>query len=126
MDEEDLVELAPLAFMAMAAIVIFIARRMFGNRAVDAERVRMTGGPDEYDVVVVKGATGRRYVAIEYIVPGDDDRPDKDMQVLLTSAEAAKLASHLRVASQRRGTLTMARVAARRAAQTASSAARRQ
>jgi hypothetical protein len=68
--------------------------------------------------VVVAGPRNRRYIALEYVI-SNDDGPDRDIQLVFTSAEAAKLAQHLRVASQHKGSLTMARVAARRAAQAA-------
>jgi hypothetical protein len=116
MDSEDLFEAVMYGLFLAAIAITYLMKLKYRGRVIDVGRLMNAGSAAGIDVVVVDGPRNRRFVALEYTIPGDDESPDRDIQLVFTSAEAAKLAHHLRVASQRKGSLTFARVAARRAA----------
>ena len=109
MDDLEWLELA----FGVAFLVVWGALRLRnGRRVVDARTVRTLGTYGEFEVSLISSPGGRRYVGIGYEVVDDDTT--REIQVLLTSANARRLAEMLEVAVAPGRTLLQARVAARR------------
>jgi hypothetical protein len=106
---DDWLELA----VGLSFLVVFgVLRLRNRGRVVDARTVRTLGTYGEFEVSLISSPGGRRYVGIGYEVVDDDTT--REIQVLLTSASARRLAEMLEVAVAPGRTLLQARVAARR------------
>ena len=108
----DDLEWLEVAFFVVFLVVWGVLRLKNRGRVVDARTVRSLGTHGEFEVSLISSPGGRRYVGVSYEVV-DDDRT-REIQVLLTSANARRLAEMLEVAVTPGRTLLQARVAARR------------
>ena len=110
----ETLEWLELIFIVTFLVVWGVLRLLKRGRVVDGRTVRSVGAFGDIEVTLVSSAGGRRYVALNYELQ-DDDKV-RDIQVLLTSANAKRLAEMLEVAVAPGKTLLQARVAARRKA----------
>ena len=112
MDDLEWIE---VAFFVTFLAIWGVRRLMNRGRVIDARTVRTLGSYGGFEVALMSTVGGRRYVALNYEMPNDDDSV-RDLQILLTSANARRLAEMLEIAASPGRTLMQARVAARRKA----------
>lgn len=108
----DRLEILEVVVLVSILVIWGVLRLANRGRVVDARMVKSVGSLAGIDVSVASSVGGRRYVALRYEVTTDDKV--REVELLLSSANARRLAELLEIAVSPGKTLLQARVAARR------------